>query len=29
VTVEQRMLASGIFASLNEAWDAFKSQNQM
>ncbi|OBZ91363.1 UBA domain-containing protein 7 [Choanephora cucurbitarum] len=29
VTVEQRMIASGIFAALNEAWDAFKAQNQM
>ncbi|CEP18967.1 hypothetical protein [Parasitella parasitica] len=29
VTVEQRMLASGIFASLNEAWDSFKAQNQL
>ncbi|KAL7329899.1 auxilin-like clathrin-binding protein required for normal clathrin function [Mucor circinelloides] len=29
VTVEQRMLASGIFASLNEAWDSFKNQNQL
>ncbi|CAO3628118.1 unnamed protein product [Mucor hiemalis] len=29
VSVEQRMLASGIFASLNEAWDSFKGQNQM
>ncbi|KAG2234384.1 hypothetical protein INT48_003611 [Thamnidium elegans] len=29
VTVEQRMLASGIFSSLNEAWDSFKTQNQM
>ncbi|KAI8972522.1 hypothetical protein BDB01DRAFT_854569 [Pilobolus umbonatus] len=27
VTVEQRMLASGIFSALNEAWDVFKSQN--
>ncbi|ORZ03886.1 hypothetical protein BCR43DRAFT_484136 [Syncephalastrum racemosum] len=25
-TVEQRMLASAIFSTLNEAWDAFKSQ---
>ncbi|KAI7899531.1 uncharacterized protein BX663DRAFT_478483 [Cokeromyces recurvatus] len=29
VTVEQRMLASGIFATLNEAWDSFKDQNQL
>ncbi|KAI8349392.1 hypothetical protein BD560DRAFT_484825 [Blakeslea trispora] len=29
VTVEQRMIASGIFAALNEAWDAFKAQNQI
>ncbi|KAJ2959717.1 hypothetical protein NQZ79_g4886 [Umbelopsis isabellina] len=27
VTVEQKMLASGIFGTLNHAWDAFKSQN--
>ncbi|KAI7884105.1 hypothetical protein K492DRAFT_158766 [Lichtheimia hyalospora FSU 10163] len=26
VTVEQRMLASAIFSTLNEAWDSFKSQ---
>ncbi|KAG2178539.1 hypothetical protein INT44_001692 [Umbelopsis vinacea] len=27
VTVEQKMLASGIFGTLNEAWDMFKAQN--
>ncbi|KAI8388876.1 uncharacterized protein BYT42DRAFT_511511 [Radiomyces spectabilis] len=27
VTIEQRMLASGIFTVLNEAWDSFKAQN--
>ncbi|KAI8583973.1 hypothetical protein K450DRAFT_168888 [Umbelopsis ramanniana AG] len=27
VTVEQKMLASGIFGTLNEAWDMFKTQN--
>ncbi|KAI7856860.1 hypothetical protein BDC45DRAFT_533316 [Circinella umbellata] len=26
VTVEQRMLASAIFSTLNEAWDSFKAQ---
>ncbi|KAI9492103.1 hypothetical protein BDB00DRAFT_939896 [Zychaea mexicana] len=26
VTVEQRMLASAIFSTLNEAWDSFKTQ---
>ncbi|KAI7868369.1 uncharacterized protein EV154DRAFT_136345 [Mucor mucedo] len=29
VTVEQKMLASGIFAVLNEAWDSFKGQNNL
>ncbi|KAG0166764.1 hypothetical protein DFQ30_006803 [Apophysomyces sp. BC1015] len=29
VTVEQRMLASGIFSTLNEAWDSFKTQNNL
>ncbi|KAF7729660.1 hypothetical protein EC973_004033 [Apophysomyces ossiformis] len=29
VTVEQRMLASGIFSTLNEAWDSFKAQNNL
>ncbi|KAI8381445.1 uncharacterized protein BYT42DRAFT_613222 [Radiomyces spectabilis] len=28
-TVEQRMLASGIFTTLNGAWDAFKQQNNL
>ncbi|KAI8890223.1 hypothetical protein K501DRAFT_328607 [Backusella circina FSU 941] len=27
VTVEQKMIASGVFATLNQAWDAFKAQN--
>ncbi|KAI9305232.1 hypothetical protein BJ944DRAFT_230581 [Cunninghamella echinulata] len=29
VTVEQRMIASGIFSTLNEAWDTFKAQNNL
>ncbi|CAO3613456.1 unnamed protein product [Cunninghamella echinulata] len=29
VTVEQRMIASGIFSTLNEAWDSFKAQNNL
>ncbi|KAI9021017.1 DnaJ domain-containing protein [Phycomyces nitens] len=28
-SVEQQMLASGIFSVLNEAWDSFKTQNQL
>ncbi|KAF9109324.1 hypothetical protein BGX27_007746 [Mortierella sp. AM989] len=28
-TVEQRMLANTIFSTLNQAWDAFKSQNNI
>ncbi|ORX56808.1 hypothetical protein DM01DRAFT_1406268, partial [Hesseltinella vesiculosa] len=29
VTVEQRMIASGVFSTLNEAWDAFKTENNL
>ncbi|CAO3636407.1 unnamed protein product [Cunninghamella blakesleeana] len=29
VTVEQKMIASGIFSTLNEAWDEFKNQNNL
>ncbi|ORZ26089.1 hypothetical protein BCR42DRAFT_364726 [Absidia repens] len=29
VTVEQRMIASGIFSTLNEAWDSFKTENNL
>ncbi|KAI8647674.1 hypothetical protein BD408DRAFT_439118 [Parasitella parasitica] len=28
-TVEQRMLASGIFTTLNQAWDIFKTENNL
>lgn len=28
-TVEQRMLASGIFTTLNQAWDVFKTENNL
>ncbi|KAI8069365.1 hypothetical protein BC940DRAFT_25300 [Gongronella butleri] len=29
VTVEQRMIASGVFSTLNEAWDAFRVENNL
>lgn len=29
LSVEQKMLANGIFGALNDAWDAFKVQNNM
>ncbi|KAI8343208.1 hypothetical protein BC941DRAFT_448029 [Chlamydoabsidia padenii] len=29
VTVEQRMIASGVFSTLNEAWDSFKTENNL
>ncbi|GAN08448.1 conserved hypothetical protein [Mucor ambiguus] len=28
-TIEQRMLASGIFTTLNQAWDVFKTENNL
>ena len=28
-TTEQRLIANGVFSTLNKAWDAFKTQNNM
>ncbi|CAG8443618.1 1239_t:CDS:2 [Acaulospora colombiana] len=28
-TIEQRLVANGVFSALNNAWDAFKAQNNM
>jgi hypothetical protein len=28
-TVEQRMISSSVFSTLNEAWDKFKGDNAM
>ena len=29
LTAEQKLIANGIFGSLNEAWDEFKTQNNL
>jgi hypothetical protein len=29
LSVEQKMMANGIFGSLNDAWEAFKVQNNV
>ena len=29
LSVEQKMIANGIFGTLNDAWDAFKLQNNL
>jgi len=28
-TVEQRMISASVFATLNEAWDKFKTDNNL